>query len=160
MAKFSEKFLKIWYFWFRNPVVRRGEHGGFKWVFRRFWLDISTLSGNFKARFMAAEHPYGFLVSGTTDENIEGFCQVLYEIGSLITTDQGFVNDIQKAVKKYAKRLGNTPAEEDDEEIALREMKDLQEHIELPEKERRKVERDIDRRFRKAAKEAEKHASE
>ena len=85
---------------------------------------------------------------------------MLYEIGSLITTDQGFVNDIQKAVKKYAKRLGNTPAEKDDEEIALREMKELQEHIELPEKERRKVERDIDRRFRKAAKEAEKHASE
>lgn len=159
MAKLREKFLRIWYFWFRNPVVRRGEHGGFKWVFRRFWLDISTLSGNFKARFTAGEHPYGFLLTGTTDDNIEGFCQVLYEIGSLITTDQGFVNDIQKAVKKYAKRMEKTPADDEDEEIALEEVKAIQEHIELPEKERKKVEKDIDKRFKKAAKEAEKHAS-
>lgn len=113
-----------------NPVVRKGEKGGFKWVFRRFWLEISTLSGNFKARFMAGEHPYGYLVSGNVDDNIEGFCQMLYMVGMLLTTDQGLVNDIGKSIKKYEKRLEKAnPVVEDEteEQIAIEEMKQVEE---------------------------------
>lgn len=151
------KKIKVWWlFTMRNPVVRKGEHGGFKWCFRRFWLEISTLSGNFKARFTAGEHPYGFLVAGTTDENIEGFCQTLYMIGSLLTTDQEFVDDINVAVKRYSERISEKDVEREDDEIALEEVKAVQEHIELPEKERKKVEKDIDKRFKKAVKKVRK----
>ena len=145
----------------RNPIVREGEHGGFKWKFRRFTLEISTLSGNWKARWTAAEHPYGYLMAGSGDENIEGFAQTMYEIGMLLTTDQGFVNDIQKALKKYSSRLEKKAAkdvveDETEENIALEAEKQAQEHIELPRKERRKVERDINKRFKESAKYVQK----
>ena len=135
----------------RNPIVREGEHGGFKWRFRRFTLEISTLSGNWKAKWTAAEHPYGYLLAGSGDENIEGFAQTMYEVGMLLTTDQGFVNDIQKALKKYSSRLEKKAAkdiveDETEEKIALEEEKQVQEAIGMSRKERR----DVNRRFRKA----------
>lgn len=153
----KEKFLRWWYFSVRNTVVRSGESGGFKWVFRRFWLEISSVSGNFKARFTAAEHPYGYLLAGKDDKNIEGFCQMVYMVSMMLTTDQGFVDDVSRAVKKYDKRIqaSNPVVEDDDEErMAIEEMKALQEHLDLPKKERRKVERGIDGRFKKAVKDA------
>lgn len=135
----------------RNPIVREGEHGGFKWRFRRFTLEISTLSGNWKAKWTAAEHPYGYLLAGSGDENIEGFAQTMYEVGMLLTTDQGFVNDIQKALKKYSSRLEKKAAkdiveDETEEKIALEAEKQVQEAIGMSRKERR----DVNRRFRKA----------
>ena len=162
MSKFFEKLSKVWYFYFKNPVVRKGEKGGFRWVFRRFWLEIETLSGNFRARFTASEHPYGYLIAGKDDSNIQGFCQLVYQIGMLLTTDQQFVDDIQKALSDYDGRMQNVievAEDENEEETAIEEVKAVQEHIELPEKERRKEERRINREFKKAVKKT-RHESE
>lgn len=158
MSKFSEKMQRFWLFSFRNRVVRSGEHGGFKWRFRRFWFDVETLSGNFRARFMANEHPYGYLLAGKDDRNIEGFCQMLYQVGMLLTTDQELVDDINEAFTKYDKRCTPKTVEEDEgEEIAaIKEVQAVQEHIELPKEERKKRERDINGRFKKAVKDLEK----
>lgn len=152
------KIQKWWLFNIANPVIRKGEHGGFKWKFRRFWLDIETLSGNFKCRFMAAEHPYAYLLAGQDDENIHGFCQMIYYVGMLLTTDQGFVNEVAKAITKYSKRLEKSEKIEEnetEEQMALEQVKQVQEVVEMPKKERRKYDRDVDRRFKKAVKEAE-----
>lgn len=150
----------FWLFNFRNPVVRAGERGGFRWVFRRYWLEVRTLSGNFKARFTAAEHPYGYLLAGEGDSNISGFAQTLYTVGMLLTTDQAFVDDISEALRGYERRLVSEVEEDEGEEIAaVKEVQAVQEHIELPRKERRKVERDIDRRFKKAVKNVEKEGA-
>lgn len=160
MRKFSEKILKWWYFHFKNPVVRKGEHGGFKWVFRTFWLDIETVSGNFKCRFMADEHPYAYLIVGKTDDNIIGFCQIVYMLSHTITTDQGLVNDVQKAYQKYIKRVEKSAKvveDETEEKIALEGEKAVQEVLDMPTKERKKYERDVDGRFKKAIKEAKKY---
>lgn len=156
-----KKLQRWWYFHIQNPVIRKGEHGAFKWVFRRFWLEIETVSGNFSARYMADEHPYAYLLAGKTDDNIIGFCQFVYMLGKMLTTDQGLVNDVNKAISKYQKRLekqaaGEVKEDETEERIALEGEKAIQEHIELPKKERRKVERDINGRFKKAIKEVEK----
>ena len=62
MGKFWSKIEKFWWFSMRNPVIRAGERGAFRWKFRRFWLEIETLSGNFKARWTADEHPYAYLI--------------------------------------------------------------------------------------------------
>lgn len=153
--KIKEKILKWFWFTFKNPVVRKGEAGGFRWCFRRFWLDITTVSGNFKARFIADEHPYSVLVGCEQEKTIQGYCALLYQIGKLMTTDAGFVGDLQKALSKYDKRLQKKAASEvveDDteEKIALETEKQIQEHVEMPKKERRKVERDINGRFKKA----------
>lgn len=161
MKKIWTKIVKWWYFHIANPVVRKGEAGGFRWTFRRFWLDITTVSGNFKVRFIADENPYGYLAAGKDDTNIHGFALTMYEIGKLLTTDQGFVDDVQKAIVKYRKRLekqaaGEVVEDETQEKIALETEKAIQEHIELPKKERRKVERDINGRFKKAMKDVQK----
>ena len=157
MKKIFDKIRMWWYFHVVNPVVRKGEHGGFKWEFRRFWLDISTLSGNFKARYMADEHPYAYLLAGKTDDNIIGFCQFIYMLGKTLTTDQGLANDVDKAFRKYRKRRDNEARvveDEEEENMAIEGEKAVQELVEMPEKDRKKVERDINGRFKKAVKKA------
>lgn len=151
----KEKILKWFWFTFKNPVVRKGESGGFRWCFRRFDLTIETLSGNFKAKFMADENPYGVLVGCENEEILHGYCAILYQVGKLLTTDAGFVSDIQKAMSKYDKRLQKKAAsevveDETEEKIALETEKQIQEVVEMPKKERRKYERGVDGRFRKA----------
>lgn len=159
---FFDKIRKFWFFRLANPVVRKGESkdGAFRWRFRRFWLEIETLSGNFRARFTAAEHPYGYLLAGKSDDNIEGFCQYLYMISSLLTTDPSLVKDVKKAINDCIERKekeAKIVEDETEEKIALEEVKQVQEHVELPKKERRKVERDINGRFKKAVNAAEKN---
>lgn len=157
----KDKILKWWYFHLANPVVRRGESGGFKWVFRRFWLDISTVSGNWSMRCMAAEHPFGALISDKTDSNIHGFCEILYEVGMLLTSEQKFADDIQNALKRYSNRIEKSieiKEDETEEMIAIKTEQAVQEHIDLPSKQRRKVERDINGRFKAAVKKTDKLA--
>lgn len=158
-----KKIQKWWYFHIKNPVVRKGEHGGFKWTFRRFDLTIETKSGNFKAKFLADEHPYAYLLQGATDENIEGFCQLMYVLGKTLTTDQGLANDVGKAVSKYQKRLEKQAAnevveDETEEKIALETERSTQEVVEMDKKTRRKYERGVDGRFKAAVKKSEKLA--
>ena len=146
--------MKWFWFTFKNPVIRKGESGGFRWRFRRFWMEVETLSGNFKAKFMADEHPYAYLLAGKTDDNIIGFCQIVYMLSHTLTTDQELVDDVKMAYQKYNKRLqqqaaGDVKEDETEEKIALEQEKAIQEHVELPKKERKKVERDINGRFRK-----------
>lgn len=157
-----QKVKKWWLLTIKNPVIRKGECGAFRFVFRRFDLTIETLSGNFKARFMADEHPYAYLLAGKDDANIHGFCQAIYMLSKSLTTDQGLVDDVAKAISKYNKRLQKQAAsgvveDETEEKIALDTEKAIQDHIELPRKERKKVERDINGRFKKAVKEAAKN---
>lgn len=146
------KKIQTWFwFTFRNPKVRQGEAGGFKWCFRRLDMTIETLSGNFKARFTAAENPYAYLLAGKTDENIIGFCQMIYTVGMLLTTDQGFVDDINKAIQKYDKRLQKAnPVVEDEteEKIALEEVKQVEDYAKMASSERKK----IDNKFKSAIK--------
>lgn len=159
MKKIWTKIVKWWYFTIRNKVIRKGEAGGFKWKFRRFTLDISTISGNFKVRFTASDHPYAYLLCGKTDDNIIGFAQMLYYLGMVITTDQGLVDDISKAVNKYEKRLEKrNPVVEDEtqEKIALDGVKQVQEYVEMDEKSKKKRERETNGRFKKAVKDLEK----
>ena len=80
----------------------------------------------------------------------------------MLTTEQRFADDIVKAMSAYQKRLdkdaaGQVKDDETEEKIALEQEKQIQEHIELPKKERRKVERDINGRFKKAVKDAGKN---
>lgn len=159
--KFWTKIVKFWYFKVKNPKIRVGSHGGFRWVFRRYNLTVETLSGNWKAIWTASEHPFGYLLSSKDDDNIIGFCQTIYEVGALLTTDQGFVNDIQKALKKYSSRLEKKAAkdiveDETEENIALEAEKQVQEAIGMSRKERKKRERDINKRFKASAKYVQK----
>ena len=138
-------------------MVRTGERSAFKWKFRRFWLDIETVSGNFKARFKASAHPYAYLLSGKDDDNIYGFCQFVYMVSHLLTTDQQFADEVGAAIMKMDKEQKAPEENKAEEEAALQEVKGVQEFVEKPAKERRKIERDVNGRFKKAMKEAAKN---
>lgn len=153
------RLRKWWLFHVQNPVVRAGKKGAFVWRFRRYTLELSTLSGNWKMVVTASEHPYGYLYNGS-DDQVQGFCEMVYFTQATITTDQGLVDDIRKAFQKYDKRMekvANKKVDESEEEQAMKEMQELQEFIELPKKERKKAERDINGRFKKAVKQAKKN---
>ena len=122
-------------------------------------MDISTLSGNFKARFTAGEHPFAALLSDESDKNTPGFAEILYTVGMLLTTEQKFANDIQNAIKRYQDRATKSAKVEEDEieeKIALETEKQIQELVEMPKKERKKMEKKIDKKFKKAVKDLEK----
>lgn len=154
--QFWAKVVKFWYFTFNNPVIAKGGAGGFKWVFRRYYLTLSTLSGNWSMRITAGEHPYGYLLYGVQkgdDNNIHGFAATLYSQAMMLTKDQRLVNDVQSAIKRYDKRVeAEGKKQERYDEAALEAVKQEQEFIELPKKERRKVEREINGRFKKVVK--------
>jgi hypothetical protein len=108
---------------------------------------------------MADEHPYAYLLAGETDDNIIGFCEFVYMLSKTLTTDKGLVKDVQKALLKYEDRIEKSAEVVEDkteEQIAIEEVKQVQNLVEMPKKERRKVERDINGRFKKTVKEAEK----
>ena len=140
-----KKFKEWWYFHVKNPVVRKGEAGGFTWVFRKFGLEVRTRSGNFRAQWTADEHPYGYLAYSDGNENIHGFAMTVYMVSKLLTTEPRFAEDIQLALKAYEKRLDESLSVVEDpveEEIALTEMKDVQEQVE---KNRRRRKRNGDK---------------
>lgn len=125
-------------------------------------MEIESKSGNFKARWMADKDPYGMLVTGEGDENIHGFALTVYLVSTLLTTDQKFTNAVQKALKDYEKRLtskakSEMKEDETEEEIAIEEVKQVQEYVEMSEKERKAYDKVVDRKFKKAAKEARKN---
>lgn len=141
-----------------NPVVRTGEFGGFKWTFRRFWVKFETLSGNFKVRYTANEHPFAYLLAGKDDSNIIGFIKVIYYLSMTLTTDQGLCDDIGKAIKKFEKRMEMVEVDEtDSEEGAIQEVKAIQEYVEKSPRERRKADRKTDKRFKAAVKKVERN---
>ena len=158
------KLKRFWYFNFANPVVLKGKEGGFEWVFRRFWLEYRTVSGNWKLRVTAGAHPHGYLLAGAMkgdNNNVHGFAMTMYMQSMLLTQDQGLVSDIQRAIRKCDRRLQKQEAskmkEEDrQDEIALEAVKQEQEFVELPKKEQRKVEREVNGRFKKVVKDAQK----
>ena len=71
-----------------------------------------------------------------------------------MTTDQRLVDEVQKALVDYEKRLEEKAKVEEDpeeEKAAMEEVRGVQEYAEMGARERRKYERGVNRRFKKAA---------
>lgn len=147
--------MRFWCLNVMNPVVVSGEKGGFRYVFRRYTLELRTVSGNWRMRVTACEHPWAYLrasVEQGREDNVFGFANVLYYLTMTMTTDQRLVDDVQKALVDYDRRLEENVGEDSEEEkAALEEVKGVQEYVEMGARERRKYERDVNRRFRQAA---------
>lgn len=159
--KLFDKILKLWYFTFRNKVVWKGEKGGFRVKFRRFWVEAESLSGNWKARWTAAEFPYSYLLSAVTGENEEtlwGFVERMYAWSMMLLQDVQLAKDMDAAFEAYQKRLEPQQVEENEEEEkeALEGVKEVQEYVETPRRHRRKQDRETNGRFKKVVKDLEK----
>ena len=149
--------MRFWCLNVMNPVEASGEKGGFRYVFRRYTLDLRTVSGNWRMRVTACEHPFGYLrasVEQGKEDNVFGFANVLYYLTMTLTTDQRLVDEVHKALVDYETRLEEKEKAEDDpeeEKAAMEEVRGVQEYVEMGARERRKYERDVNRRFKRAA---------
>ena len=125
MKKFLTTIQGWWLLEFRNTVVQEVEFDAYRVVFRRFTMDIMTKSGNMKLRTMGMLYPNSFLYNALEhgdEKMVHWFCDEVYQFVSLLTTDQGLVNDIHKAFAKYYKRM-EKKAESIAKEITLDEDK-------------------------------------
>jgi hypothetical protein len=104
----ANKFGVWWTLRFRNTLIREVELDAYKVVFRQYTMDVITKSGNFKMRTTLMPHPNGFLFNAIEqgDEKVVNwFCDRVYEFVSLITFDQGLIQDVNKAFSKFYKRM-------------------------------------------------------
>ena len=149
MKKVLAKIQKWWLFTFRNPVEYQFEFGGFKVVFRRFWMEIESVSENFKVRFLASHHPYGYLFVSAQKgniNNIHGFCAYIYKLCHTLTTDNKLVEDVNKAMKNYDKRLAAKSATEvsaEDDDLDLEVVKQAHDVGKMTKKERKQRKKEI-----------------
>ena len=93
---------------FRNTLIREVEFDAYKVTFRRFTMDITTKSGNMKLHTMGMLYPNSFLYNALEQDDeklVHWFCDEVYQFVSLITTDEGLIQDVNKAFAKYYKRM-------------------------------------------------------
>lgn len=79
------------------------------------YMEIRTVSDNWRMRLDARHEVYGYLAAAVQqgkEEQVHGYCAMLYVIATGVTQDQGFVNDIQKAISKFMKRMDVKAKEE------------------------------------------------
>lgn len=108
MKKFLTTIQGWWLLKFRNTIVQEVEFDAYKVTFRRFTMDITTKSGNLKLRTMGMLYPNSFLYNALEqgdEKMVHWFCNGVYQFVTLITQDNGLVQDVHKAFAKYYKRM-------------------------------------------------------
>lgn len=121
------RFMRWWLFNFRNKTLWRGEIGGFKYRFRKYWLDIrSTAPNHWNMRIGIANHAYGFLLAvlndmqNVTDEDerkrLENhftfFTTNLYYTSAYLFADVKFAKGLKKELDWAYSRMMKKAAEE------------------------------------------------
>lgn len=149
MKQILARIEKWWLLTFGNPIEYKFEFGGFKVVFRRFWMEIESVSENFKVRFLASQHPYGYLFVSAQKgnlNNIHGFCAYIYKLSHTLTTDNKLVEDVNRAMKNYDKRLAAkaaTVVSTENDDIDLQVVKQDHEVGKMTKKERKQRKQEI-----------------
>jgi hypothetical protein len=125
MKKLFMNISNWWLFTFRNTKIKVVEFDAYKVTFRRFTMDITTKSGNLRLRTMGMLYPNSFLYNALEhgdEKMVHWFCNSVYEFVTLITTDNGLVQDVHKSFAKFYKRM-DKKAESIAKEITLDEDK-------------------------------------
>lgn len=161
MEKIKTLANKIGVWWmikFRNTLIREVEFDAYKVVFRRFTMDITTKSKNFKMSTMMMLYPNSFLFNALEkgDEKMVGwFCTKVYELVTLITTDMGLAQDVNKAFAKYYKRMDKKAeslakeVSEEDVKLAMLHLEFDQEYAKKTKEERKKYQEALREELRK-----------
>lgn len=93
---------------FVNRRLGGCEVGGFLVVFRRFCMDIKSVSGNFRMRVMGSKYPvlylYNCFCKGRT-EDIHAYCSMVYALQALVLSDSVLFGDVTEALAGYYKRV-------------------------------------------------------
>ena len=107
-TRFRRKMLMKLRFVLANRRLGRCEVGGFVVVFRRFCMDIKSLSGNFSMRVTASKYPvlylYNCFCKGKT-EDIHAYCSTVYALQALVLSDSTLFGDVTEALAGYYNRV-------------------------------------------------------
>ena len=153
-----DKFRLWWTLHFRNAILKEVEFDAFKVVFREYTLEISSKSNNFKLQTMSMLYPNGFLLNALNqgDEKVvEWYCNRVYEFVTLITTDMGLVQDVNKSFAKYYKRMEKKAESlakgivEEDDKLAMEQLEFYQEYAKKTKKERKEYQEALREELRK-----------
>lgn len=71
------------------------------------FMEIRTESKNFAMKIDARNEVYGYLLAAAQqgrDEQIHGYCAMMYVIATGMTHDQGFVDDLQASMSAFMNR--------------------------------------------------------
>lgn len=120
---------------FANRKLDRCEVGGFVVVFRRFCMDIKSVSGNFRMRVMSSKYPvlylYNCFCKGKT-EYIHAYCNMIYALQALILSDSVLFCAVTNALEEYynwveaiAKKDADGGDDDGDEKLDLEIVKHL-----------------------------------
>lgn len=93
---------------FCDTKIKSVQFPAFKVAFRKFTTEIKSVSGNFTLKTTGMVYPNAFLYNALAQGNeglVQWYCNRIYELTSLLLTDQELANDVQKALTKYDKRL-------------------------------------------------------
>lgn len=100
--------IKYWFIVnFLNKKMAVVDEGGFRIVFRKYDMRISTKSKNFSMKIMAGEYPFGYLAAALGQgkkEQVHGFAQYMYLVTMMLCRDGQFKNDVKMALDRLDKR--------------------------------------------------------
>lgn len=152
MKKVFRRFSKWFLLKFRNHVIKKVDFEAFSIVFRRFTMEIKTVSGNFKMVTLGMLHPnaslYNHIENGVTSIP-QWYCETMYIIATMLTTDSGFAQDINKAISKYSKRLDKQAESqaknitEQDEQLSQAVVISNIESLKMTKKQRKEYKKDL-----------------
>lgn len=89
------------------------------------YMEIRTVSDNWRMRLDARHEMYGYLLAALKQgkkEQVHGYCVQLYILATAL--DQGLINDVQKAIAKYMKRMDKKAESEAKNVSETQEMAD------------------------------------
>lgn len=78
------------------------------------YMEVSSESGIFGLRFGARSYPFGYLMAAVKqghEDEPELFASTLYQLGSLLYTDEEFARDVVKALSASFERRQEQAAE-------------------------------------------------
>ena len=150
---------------FCDTKIKAVQFPAFKVIFRKFTMEIKSVSGNFTLKTMGMVYPNAFLYDALTkgDENlVHWYCNRMYELTTLLLTDQGLFDDVQKALTKYSKRLQVVAEQkakevtEEEERMAAEQVKANIEYANMTKKQRKEYKKALREELRNMSNENDK----
>lgn len=137
---------------FCDTKIKTVQSPAFKVTFRKFTMEIKSVSGNFTLKTKGMIYPNAFLYDALIkgDENlVQWYCNRMYELTTCILTDQGLFDDVQKALNKYGKRLQVIAEQEakevteEEERMAAEQVKANIEYANMTKKQRKEYKKSL-----------------
>lgn len=170
------RFMRWWITTFRNKTLWKGDIGGFKFIVRKYWVDIRSIAKNeWNMRLGVNEHAHSYFVYLVTQmrqaealgdtaqaealkQHLSFFAVNMSLTSTFILSDNKFTSglmreinwSVSRVMKKAAGEAKATTKEQNDTDEAF--MQSAVERGQMNRKERRKAQRDERKAMKKAIK--------